>query len=107
MVEALLARVERRREARSLVGSLRSSRRAPGLGQRLQGVAGNVGGSLALSHLRAALDPKRRGKQIGIEDVRHPLERLRAVQGTGAVQVARARHPLTGLPLASIHCRSV
>lgn len=107
MVEALLERLEPSHRSPAIAQSLRGSRCTPSLGQRLQGAAANVLGSHMLSKLRAALNPKRRGKRLEVPEVRSALERLRAVENVGAFEVTHARHPYTGLPLASMVCRKV
>ena len=89
-----------------MIWSLRGSRLQPSLMQCAQGIVANALGSLALSNLRALRDPRRRAKQIGVDEVRSALERLRSVNGGGRIDIVRAKHSLTGLPLASILCRS-
>lgn len=106
MVEALLARVSVRKRPVSIAQSVGGSRRAPRPGQRLQSVAGNLIGSFATSRLRSALQPARRGKGFSPQEITIALERLCTLEKIAMPTVVRARHPATGLPLASVVCRA-
>jgi surface carbohydrate biosynthesis protein len=88
---------------RSVSKSLAGGVRRPSLAQRAQGVASNVIGSRATARLRAALAPARREKEFGQSEVQALIDKIRACDGEAvAACVAPARHPLTGLPLASL-----
>jgi surface carbohydrate biosynthesis protein len=88
----------------SLRRSLAASRGRPRLGQRAQSLLANLAGSLASSRLRMLAQRRRRDKSFGPAIVRRLLAPL---GGGGALPgVARARHPVTKAPLASLVIRA-
>jgi surface carbohydrate biosynthesis protein len=86
----------------SVPRSLRASRRKLRYGQLLQALLANLFGSKASSALREAMTPRRGDKRLDIAAVHAFLARLAAHEGVPASNAVHARHPLTGLPLASI-----
>ncbi|MEO5882995.1 MAG: surface carbohydrate biosynthesis protein [Caldimonas sp.] len=104
MAEILQQRVDGRRPKRSIGRALRSSRQRATATQLTLGVTANVVGSLALSRLRGMLARARRDKGFDVPQVAAALAALGAVEPMTTPRVERARHPLTGLPLASIRC---
>lgn len=86
----------------SLAKSLASSRRRPRLAQRLQAITANLVGSAASSRLRASIQPARLDKAFSITEVQRGLDRLATHDGLTPSRAARARHPLTNLPLTSV-----
>jgi surface carbohydrate biosynthesis protein len=93
---------DRPRRGPSLAASLASSRASSRPAQRAQALAANVVGSRASSRLRDWLDPVRREKRIDPVQLDRDLAALAAHVGRPAPFVAYARHPLSGLPLASV-----
>jgi surface carbohydrate biosynthesis protein len=88
----------------SIRRSLAASRAQPSLGQRAQSLLANLAGSLASSRLRMLAQRHRRDKTFGPAAVRGLL----ALPGGGGAPpgVARARHPVTKAPLASLAIRA-
>lgn len=91
-----------RRITVSVSRSLGSSRRRSRLGQHLQAALANTVGTRASSGLRAIASPVRREKRLDCGAVEAQLARIVRHAGTPQPSVRRARHPWTGLPLASI-----
>lgn len=86
----------------SLRRSVASSRLRPTVMQRLQAIAGNLAGSYSVSRLRASHAPQRRVKQLDADFVDSLLAQIGAVDAGLRCRAQRARHPVTGLPLASL-----
>jgi surface carbohydrate biosynthesis protein len=91
-----------RRRLVDVRGSLGSSRRQSRLGQRLQALAANAFGSLVTSRWRARATPVRGEKSFGAAEVRRGVERIAAHARLPAPACSAARHPWTGVPLASV-----
>ena len=89
----------------SIRRSLSASRPRPSLGQRAQSVLANLAGSLASSRLRMLRQRSRREKSFRREDIDRLLAPL-AAGGETPLHAARARHPLTKAPLASLVIRA-
>jgi hypothetical protein len=104
IAEILYERVEKRGQKRSLLHAVRASRNEPGAAHYVQGLVANISGSLAYSCLRSLVNPKRRDKSIDVGLTYAALRTLCEVEGRPVPTVRRVLHPLTGLPLASIHC---
>lgn len=81
--------------------SLAASRPSPRLSQRLQSWTANLVGSAAAGAARAALQPIRKGKEFAPSEIAGRLAALAAFRDEAAPLACRARHPLTGVPLAS------
>jgi surface carbohydrate biosynthesis protein len=105
IVDALLQQIEPRKARPFVFKSMVGSRSNPRLGQCLQGITANLLGSLAASRLRATFNQARRDKQLDADVIARNLHDLSAVSGEATPVVCNARHPVTGLPLASVHCR--
>lgn len=105
VVEHLLTEVRLRSQPISVARSLAGSRSKPRTGQRAQSLATNVLGSLAMSRLRAALQQTRADKIFTVGEVAAALKRMCQVEKGVVPKISTARHPITGLPLASIACR--
>lgn len=106
IVETLVAETTERAH-RPLYGkALASSRPHPRPLQWAHGLTAGVTGSLAASRLRALGDRVRRDKNLHADSIAQSLRELCRVAGLATPKVAHARHPLTGLPLASIRCRA-
>lgn len=86
----------------SVAWSLRSSRLKCRLSQRFQAIASNTLGSAFASSARGALNRVRREKRLDVGAVRSLLGRLAAHEGMPWPRCQHARHPWTGVPLASI-----
>jgi surface carbohydrate biosynthesis protein len=93
------------RRRTSLRRSLAASRPAPRLGQRLQAALANVAGSAAGSALRSAVQRARRDKALSRAATADRLAALARHRQTAPVRVSRARHPWTGMALASLRVR--
>jgi surface carbohydrate biosynthesis protein len=99
---SIAAAAERPRPRRSLTRSLTGGR-AASVGRLLAGAASNLMGSRAVALLQEMRAPERCAKAISVADVRTRMERIRAVEQVAPpIKVESARHPLSGLPLASI-----
>jgi hypothetical protein len=98
-------RAGRRRASRSLKRSLLASRPSPRPGQVAQSLIANLLGSRAASRLRGAFQTSRRDKSLSTAATRSILGSLAAHDAAPAAAASHARHPLTGLPLASLHLR--
>ena len=96
---ALAGRGQPRRSARaSLFGS-----RSASTARLLSGVACNALGSDRASRLAGLGVPQRRAKALAVEAAQSGIARLRALDGAGpGLSVARARHPVSRLAMASI-----
>ena len=91
---------------RSLALSLTSGLHRPSGPQRLQGVLANLVGSRMVAALRQSLRPARADKRFSAARVEALLATLSACSGEEAtLQVAHARHPVTGVPLESLWLR--
>ena len=102
-VAAILADAPCRAEIGPLWGeSLRSAHAHPRPAQRLQGLVANLVGSAALSHLRARVSGRRKGKRLSPAALAELVNAAAAAAQVPAPRIVRHRHPLTGLPLASI-----
>lgn len=86
----------------SLGLSLAASRSRPRIGQRLQSLSANIFGSALSGALRARWQPIRKGKEFFAADIDQTLAQLAAFRGGPAPRATRARHPLSGVPLASV-----
>ena len=86
----------------SVAWSLRSSRLKSRLSQRLQAVAANTLGSDLASGARGAFNRVRREKRLEAAVVQALLDRVAVHEGMPSPRCEHARHPWTGLPLASI-----
>jgi surface carbohydrate biosynthesis protein len=82
--------------------SMASSRLRPSLMQRLQAIAGNVAGSYNVSRMRARHAPQRQAKRLDAAFVDTLLAAIGTVDTQSRCRAQRARHPVTGLPLASL-----
>jgi surface carbohydrate biosynthesis protein len=100
--QAIAAVAARRKPRRSARASLFGSRR-PSAGRLLSGLACNLLGSYRASRLAGLGVPQRRAKALPVEAARSGIARLHSVDGaTSALSVARARHPVSRLAMASI-----
>ena len=86
----------------SVSRSLSASRPRPRTGQRLQALVANGVGSLAAASLRSAWRPARREKSLGLGAIRRLVASICGHESTPVWQVNHARHPSTGVPLASV-----
>lgn len=87
----------------SVAASLRSGWSRPTAGQLVQGVAGQIFGSLGAAWLRNLAQPGRREKVLTPGQMLATLKSLAACEGSAKdFRVAHARHPYFGLPLASL-----
>ena len=104
-VASVLARATKRRaQSLDLAAAARSSRVSPRPIQRVMGLTATLIGSRLVSMAREALVPTRRGKRLDLTLVRKRLSRLEGeAQRT---RVDRARHPVSGVPLASLIVRA-
>lgn len=93
---------DRPRRRPSIAASLASSRASSRPTQRAQALAANLVGSRASARLRAWFSPVRREKRLDAAQLDRDLAALTARAGRTATSAASARHPLTGLPLASV-----
>ena len=96
----------RRRAARSLRRSLLASRPSPRPAQIAQSVVANLLGSQATSALRAYIQTSRRDKALSPAAAGALLTSLADHDRARGARVCRATHPLTGLPLSSLHVRA-
>ncbi len=88
---------------RSLAVSLRSGWPQPSMGQFMQGLVGQTFGSLGASWLRSLAQPGRREKSLTPSQMLGMLQGFAACEGDALkFRVGHARHPYTGLPLASL-----
>lgn len=90
------------RNTRSIAMALRGARSNVRFLQALQNFLSNVLGSRLISEARASFRPRRREKLLSQHDVENLLLMIRRHQGCPPFAVARARHPLSGLPLGSL-----
>lgn len=103
VVDALVADIGSATGRRpSVAWSLRSSRLKSRLSQRLQAVAANTLGSDLASGVRGAFDRVRREKRLEATVVQALLNRLADHEGVPSPRCEHARHPWTGMRLASI-----
>jgi hypothetical protein len=86
----------------SLAASLASSRASSRPAQRAQAIVANLVGSRAASRMRAWTEPVRRGKRLDPVQVGGDIAALAGLTGLAAPSIAAARHPITGLALASV-----
>jgi len=105
VVDAILARIGPRTAPTSVTRSLSASRTSLRLSQRMQSLAANVFGSLATGTIRARMKAVRREKFFSARDVSQPLDGLCAVEGSATPHVTHARHPWSGVPLATVAVR--
>lgn len=91
-----------RRALGGVAQSLASSRRDSRVGQRLQAALANLVGSRVTSELRAKWTASRREKALSMSTVVAQLAALAAHEGCAPAAVSIARHPWTGLALASL-----
>lgn len=82
--------------------SMASSRLRPSVMQCLQAIAGNAAGSYNISRLRARHSPQRRAKHLDTDFVDTLLAQISTVDTQLRCRAERARHPVTGVPLASL-----
>jgi surface carbohydrate biosynthesis protein len=106
IVDILLAETGERTHRPHYGKALVSSRSNPRPLQLLHGLIASVAGSLVASRLRALGDRVRRDKNLHASTIAQSLRPLCEAAGQAVPQVAHARHPLTGLPLASIRCHA-
>lgn len=100
--QAIAAVAGRSAVRRSITASLLGSRRAT-VARLLTGLACNAFGSGLASRLQALPMPARRAKAVELDQVRAQIFRLQKLAGgSDRLQVAHARHPLSGLRMASI-----
>jgi surface carbohydrate biosynthesis protein len=86
--------------------SLTGSHHNPTLVRRLQGAAANAAGSRLVAGLRSLLDRRRGTKYASRSDVSRGLGAIAAADAwQGSWECRHARHPLSGLPLATLHLR--
>lgn len=90
---------------RQILWSLRSSRHRSRIGQKIQSALANLLGSAASARLRALHQPKRREKFLDLIATRDVIGKLARHEDTPVAHVSPARHPLSGLPLASLRVR--
>ena len=103
-IAARMAAVEGRTARRSLALSLGSGLAKPRPAQVLQGFAVTIAGSRVVAAWRAAAVSARRDKQVAPETVSALLADYARCEGSGIKATVRpARHPLTGMPLATLH----
>lgn len=96
-----------RRARRSVSHSIRGGARWPGARRWLQGVVCNVAGSRAAERLRSITNPARSEKSVGPKELMDLLNHYARCEAISArLHVEHARHPWTGLPLASLHARA-
>jgi surface carbohydrate biosynthesis protein len=89
---------------RSVASSIKGGAGRGSAGRWLQGLACNVAGSHLSGRLRAMLDPARKEKEIGADGIRALLDLYARCEGISLnVRVEHARHPWSGLRLASLH----
>jgi surface carbohydrate biosynthesis protein len=98
----VLEKTQPRGQGRNVRESLRSSLDSPSTAQCAQALAANCLGSLGASRLRAYLQPRRLAKRADLTALRALLAAAVKVSQDSMPVVERHRHPLTGLPLASI-----
>lgn len=104
MAEFVIGRAASERRPASLRRSLASSRDNPRPVQRAQALFANLVGSRAASRLRARFQRVRRDKVFTPREVEQALGLLCQVENVPRPKVAQARHPVTGLPLATVAC---
>ncbi len=102
LVAALVSR-KGRLPSGAVLRSLASSRTRSRPAQRFQALAANVAGSRWTASLRDRLQPKRRAKRLELDLVRQLLGAICRHQRMDCWSVRHAGHPITHLPLASIH----
>ena len=103
VADAALEAAHGARPRRSLASALAAGRPRPSLGQRAQGAIGVALGSRAAASLRARTDPARAAKAFGPEAVAAALARIdAAAESRLPTRVSFARHPLSGVALASV-----
>jgi surface carbohydrate biosynthesis protein len=91
----------------SVVHSIRGGTRWRGARRWLQGVACNMAGSRAVERIRTLANPARREKNVSAAEVNDLLIRYAKCDAVCLrFCVEHARHPWTGLPLASMRVRA-
>jgi surface carbohydrate biosynthesis protein len=89
--------------ARRLRQSLRGSYARASPGRLLQGLGANAAGSQAVSALRSWLNPRRKTKYASAAEVRRAMAAIAQADGSPlALDCRHARHPLLGVPLATL-----
>lgn len=106
IADAMIARAPEQTRPVSVSRSLQCSRAAPRIAQRVQAVLANILGSLAVSRVRAQMRPVRRDKAFTPAQVGKALEQLCRIESIAPPSIDYARHPVTGVPLASLVCRA-
>jgi surface carbohydrate biosynthesis protein len=106
VVEALIGLTGKRLSAVSVSRSLTASRQSPRMIQRAQSMTANLFGSLLTSRVRAATKAVRREKFFSAIQIASALTELQRVDGSPSTRVMHARHPWTGVPLASVAIRA-
>lgn len=96
----------RPRRLPSLRRSLASSRLSSRAGQRVQAALANLVGSRLAGRARALAQPARRSKQLQQPEIAGLVGALDRHAGTARCQVTQARHPVSGVALASVLIRS-
>jgi surface carbohydrate biosynthesis protein len=92
------------RVRRSVASSMRGAAGRPGMGRLMQGIACNVVGSRAAGRLRSLLNATRREKDVVAKDVTDLLQKYAQCDASPVrVRVMAARHPVSGVALASLH----
>lgn len=85
--------------------SMRASKARPTSRQSFQAVLGNAIGTAGSRALRSLVQPSRRDKTFALRASAARLERLAAYRRAPAPAVSHARHPVTGMRLASLLVR--
>lgn len=106
MAEVMIDRASSDTRPTSIARSLNCSRRHPRMTQRVQSAIANIIGSLAASRLRARFQPIRRDKIFTPDQVGQSLTQLCRIESIAVPKVEQARHPVTGVALASVVCRA-
>lgn len=90
---------------RSLRRSIKGGAPEASFGQLAQGLAANLAGSLRVASWRARHAPARAEKLVSAAQVRAAMSGLQAHAGCKPLHVEQARHPVTGVALASVIVR--
>jgi surface carbohydrate biosynthesis protein len=89
---------------RSVAHSITGGARWRGASRWLQGLVCNVAGSRAAERLRSMANPARSEKSVAANEVKDLLTHYAQCEAVSVQpRVKHARHPWTGLPLASLH----
>lgn len=86
----------------SVARSLASSRHGSRVGQRAQALMSNLAGSRFTAEQRARFQAKRRDKLFDLATIRAQCQAMAQHAGMPGIEVDWARHPWTGVKLASV-----